>query len=178
MNTTNNKRRRETLETIKKAFVELIQEQDLNQISISMLCKRAGINRTTFYACYDGLYDVADSLRKELEGNVFTMYEDEIAGRYSLSDYTRLFQHIKDNQIFYRTYFKLGYDTQLSGLGYEKHLAEKYFNNKFIDYHIEFFKAGITRIIKMWLERGCPESPEDMMEILRSEYGGRDVNDL
>ena len=174
MNTANNKRRRETLEVIKKAFVELIQNQDIDQISISLLCKKAGINRTTFYACYDNLHDIADSIRRELEDNMIAMY-----------------QHIKDNQIFYRTYFKLGYDSQLNGFGYNTKAAEEYFDNKFIEYHMEFFRAGITRIIRMWLENGCKESPEDMMiirmwlengckespedmmEILRSEYKGR-----
>ena len=38
---------------------------------------------------------------------------------------------------------------------------------------MEFFGAGITRIIRMWLENGCKESPGGMMEILRSEYRGR-----
>ena len=78
MNTANNKRRRETLEVIKKAFVELIQNQDLDQISISQLCNKAGINRTTFYACYDNLHDIADSIRKELEDNMIAMYREEI----------------------------------------------------------------------------------------------------
>ena len=177
MNTANNKRRKETLETIKKTFVELIQNHELDQISISQLCKKAGINRTTFYACYDGLHDIADSIRKDLEDNMVEMYKDEIENRKSRNDYLKLFRHIKDNQIFYRTYFKLGYDTQLKGFGYDAKAAAKYFDNKFIQYHSEFFRAGITRIIRMWLENGCEESPEDMMEIVRSEYKGRLTQD-
>ena len=173
MNTANNKRRRETLEAIKKAFVELIQNQDIDQISISQLCSKAGINRATFYACYDNLHDIADSIRRELEDNMIAMYKEEIESRQSRSDYLRLFRHIKDNQIFYRTYFKLGYDDQLKGFGYDAKAAEECFDNRFIGYHMEFFRAGITRIIRMWLDNGCKESPEDMMEILRSEYKGR-----
>lgn len=38
---------------------------------------------------------------------------------------------------------------------------------------MEFFRSGITAIIKMWLAGGCKESPEDMCEVLRAEYGGR-----
>ncbi len=38
---------------------------------------------------------------------------------------------------------------------------------------MEFFKAGITQIIKLWLKNGCQESPEDMFEIIKSEYYGR-----
>ena len=177
MNTANNRRRRETLETIKKTFVELIQDQELDRISISHLCKKAGINRTTFYACYDGLHDIADSIRRELEDNMAEMYRDEIENRKSRNDYLKLFRHIKDNQSLYRTYFKLGYDTQLKDFGYEATAAAEYFDNKFIRYHSEFFRAGITRIIRMWLEGGCKESPEDMMEIIRSEYRGRLTQD-
>ena len=39
---------------------------------------------------------------------------------------------------------------------------------------MEFFKAGITQIIKLWLKNGCTESPEDMFEIIKSEYHGRE----
>ena len=40
--------------------------------------------------------------------------------------------------------------------------------------NMEFFKAGITQIIKLWLKNGCKESPEVMFEIIKSEYHGRD----
>ncbi len=174
MHTVNNRRRRDTIETIEKAFVELLQTNELNQICISQLCKKAGVNRTTFYACYDGLYDIADSIRNKLEDNIKDIYRDEIENKMNSNDYLKLFKHIKDNQIFYRTYFKLGYDNQYQIIAYDSELAKEHFGNKFIEYHMEFFRAGLTRIIKMWLENGCRESPEDMMEIIRTEYSGRE----
>ena len=47
MNTANNRRRQETVRTIEKAFIGLIQDKELDQICISQLCREAGINRTT-----------------------------------------------------------------------------------------------------------------------------------
>lgn len=47
------------------------------------------------------------------------------------------------------------------------------FDNKLIPYHCEFFKAGITAIIKMWLKNDCKESPRDILEIIESEYNNR-----
>ena len=41
-------------------------------------------------------------------------------------------------------------------------------------YRMEFFKSGIISIIKMWLKNGCKETPEEMAEIIKSEYRGRD----
>lgn len=55
-------------------------------------------------------------------------------------------------------------------ISYDIDLANQRFKNRFVEYHIEFFKSGITKIIKLWLKNGCRESPEDMVEILESEY--------
>ena len=35
---------------------------------------------------------------------------------------------------------------------------------------IEFFKSGFNAIIKKWLSNGCKETPEEMENILKSEY--------
>lgn len=42
-----------------------------------------------------------------------------------------------------------------------------------MEYHIEFFRNGLNSIIKMWLNGGCKESPEEMTQILNGEYRGR-----
>lgn len=173
MNTANNKRKRDSMERIEKVFIEFLQKKELNEISVSDICKRAKLNRTTFYANYTDIYGLADAIRDGLENEVSNLYKDEITQGFNSNDYLKLFRHIKDNQIFYQTYFKLGYDNNYKIFIYDVDLAKKHFQNKFIEYHMEFFKAGITKIIKLWLQKGCKESPEDMVEIIKSEYQGR-----
>ena len=63
-----------------------------------------------------------------------------------------MFKNIKKNQIFYKTYFKLGFDVNYEIDYFDKDLAKQLYDNKYIDYHCKFFKAGITAIIKKWLE--------------------------
>lgn len=173
MNTPNNKRKKESMERIEKVFIELLQTKELSEISVSDICKRAGLNRTTFYANYTDIYGLADTIRDKLESEVSNLYQEEITQGFNSNDYLKLFQHIKDNQIFYQTYFKLGYDNNYKIILYDIDLASKHFQNRFIEYHMEFFKAGITQIIKIWLKNGCKESPKDMFEIIKSEYHGR-----
>ena len=173
MNTPNNERRKESMERIEKVFVELLQTKELDEIRVSDICKRAGLNRTTFYANYADIYGLADAIRNKLENEVTDLYEDEITQHFNSHDYLKLFRHIKDNQIFYQTYFKLGYDNEYKVIAYDVNLAREHFHNQFVEYHMEFFRAGITQIIKLWLKNGCRESPEDMVEILKSEYRGR-----
>lgn len=174
MNTPNNKRKRESMERIEKVFIELLQTKALSEITVSDICKSAGLNRTTFYANYTDIYGLADTIRDRLESNLSELYKKEIAQGFNSNDYLKLFQHIKNNQIFYLTYFKLGYDNNYKIFIYDVVLAKEHFQNRFIEYHMEFFKAGITQIIKMWLKNGCKESPEDMFEIIKSEYRGRE----
>ena len=54
---------------------------------------------------------------------------------------------------------------------YDTEQAERYFGNRFIEYHMEFFRGGLTTILKMWLRNGCRETPEEICEIIKSEYG-------
>ena len=173
MNTPNNKRKKESMDRIEKVFIELLQTKELDEISVSDICKRAGLNRTTFYANYTDIYGLADVIRDKLENEVSDLYREEVTQGFNSNDYLKLFRHIKDNQIFYKTYFKLGYDNNYKIFRYDTALAYKHFQNKFIEYHMEFFKAGITQIIKIWLNGGCKESPEDMFEIIKSEYSRR-----
>ncbi len=173
MNTKNNKRRRESIALIEKTFIELLQTRELSEISICDICKRCGLNRSTFYANYADIYELADRIKEELEKEVLDLYRDGRGWYVDGHDYLRLFRHIKDNQLFYKTYFKLGYDEQHPVKLYDVALASQEFHNQHIAYHIEFFRGGFNAIVKLWLAGGCRETPEEMDEIIRSEYRGR-----
>ncbi len=178
MNTKNNKRRQATKEAIEKVFVELLQEKELDKISVSEICHITGYNRSTFYANYIDIYDLADKIREGLEKQVEELFavQDvlsmEVSGKYNTGEYLRLFRHIYDNQIFYKTYFKLGYDNQPIKLD-EMAKNKELFNGKHLDYHIEFFRAGLNAVLKKWLSGGCKETPEEIHEVLINEYVGR-----
>ena len=172
MNTKNNKRRRESVEKIEKAFVQLLQTTELKKISVADICKETGLNRSTFYANYLDIYDLADKLRNKLEEEFSQLFADydyfnERSGAF------KMFEHIKENQLFYTTYFKLCYDEKHKISVYDPRRAEVEHIDQNINYHIEFFRSGLNAIIKMWLGNGCKESPEEMAEILKSEYRGR-----
>ncbi len=172
MNTKNNKRRQATRDSIESAFITLLQTKEIAQITVSDLCKQTGLNRSTFYANYLDIYDLADNLRDRLEQEVGELYGQDTVNTIG-SDYLKLFYHIRDNQLFYSTYFKLGYDSRHTidlGLLTQEN---KLFPEEQMEYHIEFHKAGLNAIIKKWLASGCEKSPEMMVQILKDEYTNR-----
>ena len=170
MNTPNNKRRKDSVSKIEKAFIELLQTKELDHISVSEICKNTGLNRSTFYSNFIDIYDLADKVCKHLEEEFLSLYANEIKTETRSNDFTRLFYHIKENQLFYKTYFKIG-NINTNVVGFDTEMAQKYFDMKLIDYHIEFFKNGLNAVLKMWLNNGCKESPEEITDIIKSEYG-------
>lgn len=63
MNTPNNKRRKESQEKIEKIFIQLIQKKNISEISVSTICEKAGLNRSTFYANYLDIYDLVEKVK-------------------------------------------------------------------------------------------------------------------
>ena len=169
MNTPNNKRRKESQEKIEKTFIQLLQTKEIENISVTDICERCNLNRSTFYANYIDIYDLAEKIKENMELE-FAKFQLSNNAKQDSDGYLNMFRYIKENQIFFKTYFKLEEISMNPPTQYRIELAEKYYDNKFIDYHIEFFRAGLNAIIKKWLNSGCKETPEEINEIIISEY--------
>ncbi|MBO5178725.1 MAG: TetR/AcrR family transcriptional regulator [Clostridia bacterium] len=169
MNTTNNKRRKESKEKIEKAFLQLVQKKEIASISVSDICKITGLNRSTFYSNYIDIYDLVEKVQLRM-ADEFASIQQSKNSQQNNEGYINMFKQIKENQIFFRTYFKLESVSKAPITMFNKEMAEKYYKNKYIDYHIEFFRAGLNAIIKKWLDNKCKETPEEMAAIIESEY--------
>ena len=61
---------RRTLTSIRKSFYELVLEKNYNEISITELTDRAGINRKTFYLHYSSLDDLVKEIEEEIVSDI------------------------------------------------------------------------------------------------------------
>lgn len=175
MNVKNNKRRRKSRESIENVFIELLEEKDIHHISVSEICKKADINRSTFYSNYIDIFDLTDQIFQELNKQLGSKFSHNNEASDITDNTSDFFAFVKDNQKLFKTFFILGYEDKIEITYYNKQLAEKFFGNKHVDYHIEFFRYGFSAILKKWLYGGCKETPQEMAEIIRSEYQGRTI---
>ncbi len=81
-------------------MIEFLQTEELSQISVSEICKKADLNRSTFYANYVDIFEVADTIREKLEAEVSELYKGEITEGFNSNNYLLLFQHIKEIKFF------------------------------------------------------------------------------
>ena len=62
------KRVQKTKHAIYIAFVELLNEKDMNQITITDIAKKANINRKIFYNYYSDTYEVIEEIQNLVVG--------------------------------------------------------------------------------------------------------------
>ena len=107
----------------------------------------------------------------KLTNDVLDVYSEEQKIKMHTYNFLKLFKYIKENQIFFNTYFKLDLDLLNDNFPIEdEELIKWYGKTENGYYHVEFFKAGINAVIRKWLKNGCKESPEEIEEIIKSEY--------
>ena len=77
-----------TKRLIRKTFLELLHEKkQLRKISVSELVRRAELDRSTFYAHYSDIFEIAEEMEVEIIREVFDSHH--ISGKEDVYDFFR-----------------------------------------------------------------------------------------
>lgn len=180
------KRKTNTKENIKKAFIKLIKDKGFDSLTVSDLAREANINRGTFYLHYLDKYDLLDQLEKDviedLEEILLTNSEPE-----KTDDPIELIPYEKILEALY--YIKEDYHfiEALAGDGGDPNFIQNIENviSEMIqskieetdnqlrsedylpaDYAEKIFLSSVVTIIDLWIEKGTYESPEQIARII------------
>lgn len=183
MNKKGNQRFTQTEQRIKGVFLQLLKEKEFPKISVSEICSRAAIHRTTFYVHYLDVNDLMEKMVADMylqAMHFFLKQGEKMQGGESRGDgFRNLFQMILEHQEFFRAYFQMTQNTKWQHMMLPELLEKKaealyqrmgFASKEELYYHQTFFTAGLTAIIRRWIGRDCQETPEQMSKILRDEY--------
>lgn len=152
---------------IKEAFLTLLDNKSLEEITIKELCLEANINRATFYRNFDDIYDLFEQIEKELMSEAFPKGTE-------FYDITQLLEVMYHNQIFYREFFNnhlessfIKNTTSEMKENFSNTLKEKnLYNEQTYNFHFHFALHGATGLLKEWLSDGCPSPPKEFSTLL------------
>jgi AcrR family transcriptional regulator len=155
---------------IRSAFYELLQELGYEKVTVTAICKKAEINRATFYKHYLDVPDLVDKLQ---ESAIEKLSEKLDAADYNsmeefVADILRNIRETKtDNSAFNDLIFKSGslFSRKISVLLYNR------FSDAFVKYADEstglkkdvmfaYISAGSAGIIDYWSQTGFRENEE------------------
>ncbi len=158
---------------IRRAFVELWVEKEIDRITVTDIVKRAQINRGTFYAHYQDTRAVAEQiedditakLRELLPGGLHSFYSDPKPFLRSLADF------LSEDRLFYAAL------VCSNGLGdLQKKLAAAYsdilesdryispetkLSPEFLARHI-YISSGVYNLYREWLTGGLSVDAETL----------------
>lgn len=159
---------------IKKALLEILGEQ--KNPTVSEICKRCQINRTTFYLHFVDIIALMEDVQEDIFASFrkTTFESSEEVYLMSYISYKLFAQHVKEYKDFYRYYFKINTSFPLKD-GYEQmweYILKPYYLEKGIEdeeiMKLRFvcFQAGFTNCWGKWVENDCDLSCDEVAKIL------------
>lgn len=102
-----------TREALEAGLWELLREHELAEISVSALCRQAGVHRTTFYGHHRNIFDFATSVYAGLVDRLGTVDLDqrgtgrtiEEIGALYVESIRQILQHTRSERRVYRVLF-------------------------------------------------------------------------
>lgn len=166
------RRVRYTKAAIRSSFLSLLEEKPLDKISVTDICKRADINRGTFYSHYSDPYDLKNKLERQLVEVLEQQIRDLHTERLSTAQTLTL---LKDNQELCRI-FCGPYGDKEGMLVLVKQQADLFFktHTNYISHHspekIHYLRSlmisSIATAVKLWFDEGMLTPPEEVADII------------
>ena len=183
------RRVRRTKKLLTQALTQLLQEKQINEITVKELTDLADMNRGTFYLYYKDMFDMLEKIEDgmfEVLDAIISLHEHDDVSQQTKSILLDLFDFIEENQEMCRVLLSphgdMNFLHRLNKVVREKCLKawpdiQKEKGEADFDYHYSFVVFGCAGIIRAWVNRNCPESAEKMAEmaygmILRGSLSG------
>ena len=177
MNKKNNIRYQNTEIIIENAFLKLLELKNLRHITVRELCANIDINRSTFYAHYQDIYDLLNKIEYRLSRELRESFNEDyyINGETSIINYIKIFlTFASKNKVFYKNFvnsresfpIKEGFDELLNKFAIPYYKNKGISSEEAIIYHFIFMQAGFTMVLKRWLNDNCKDPIDKIADII------------
>lgn len=168
---------------IERCFIDLVQEEGFQNVSVKKIAERAGINRGTFYLHYVDKFDCMEKIQNrlldELQEKMRNIAPPEIfisiQQRKIYSPFLGIYEFVLDNAVAIRAILGNQGDPSFSNkvkeifkntivarlAEYSPLLADKEFHK----YFSAFFTSAILGLFQEWLEGYEGKTVQDLAEV-------------
>ncbi len=170
-----------------QALIELLNEKEYEYISINEICKKAGVNRSTFYLHYNNIEDLLFESIQNINKNFLSYFnscKSEFINKIKEAENKDLIfikpeyilpylNYIKDNILVYQISVK--YPIKMKSVEKYNLLNKeilfpiyKKFNikEKQNGYISAYYINGISAIVQEWIKNGCIDDVNDICNII------------
>ena len=170
-----------------EALITLLEQKDLEYITVKELCRQAGVNRSTFYLHYETLADLVNEAAERINErflSYFPQQAEEILAdldrrpRQDLILVTRAYllpylRFIRDHKKVYRAAFRnpAGMQAPARYSDLQRRILCPILERFGIPaaqhpYFTAYYVEGIMAIVREWLRRDCADDVEQIAGII------------
>lgn len=171
----NDHRVRITKKLIRHALTDLMRNKPIQNISVKELCEKAGINRGTFYAHYEDIYDLMNQIEQELLDDfvqvLAPIYLDADKGHFLRNVCKGIFRLLQENSdictVLLGEHSDKSFMDTLLRYGRDSYLAAypQYFEKATplqLEYFYAFISNGCIGMVRYWLAEGMRVSSDEV----------------
>ncbi len=184
-----------TAKKMDKALISLLEEKSFEYITVSEICKKANVNRSTFYLHYENTVDLLNETARFLLEDFMEYFDDDrknIAKKLSESSLDELnfisdaylhpyLSYIKENRLVFSTVL-----LHADSFGFNEVFQRLYENifNPILErfdyplsdrkYAMMFYLNGITAVVTEWVQDGCEKPIGAISQIIYGCIFGRE----
>ena len=170
-----------------EALINLLNEKDIDYITIKEICAKAGVNRSTFYLHYESIDDLLNESLEYITNKFLSFFNKDSHEFLDKLNELKKEDLIFINNEYLKPYLKFIKENKRVFIASYKHpkvmkTTEKYSNlkkyvlnpilNKYEvpdekkKYILQFYVNGVMSIIKEWVMNDCKETIEDIINII------------
>jgi AcrR family transcriptional regulator len=186
---TEDRRSVRTKRLLGEAFAQLLEERGLDGFSVGDLAERADINRATFYSHYRDMNDLLHFFEEEIVASFLSLKPKiQSVGLAELLSFNltgtpprvtvEIFDQLRENGSLLRVLlsskgdpvFQVRLRDRLCSDLVRSVLHRKYTTSPtpLTEYYVSYYASAMLGLIQHWLDRGMPESSEEMARIMLS----------
>ena len=164
-----------TKKLLKDALLRLLENKPVAKITITELCRTAGINRSTFYAHYEIPHDVLLDIEHDLMDELTELLQP-LSGRNLRASAEIMCHYLYEHADLLRILIRNFSDHDLEQMMNESYLRViEHSNVKMKDKDllrlmVAYMAGGGYSLLALWLQEDIKKTPEEIAELLADMF--------
>ena len=151
------------VESLQGALLQLIGKLPYERITVTELCKKAGVSRMAFYGNFSCKDDIFKRIVSDLQTEMLVRIGSPFRQTLSLDWYISLFLFVKEKSNILQPIFRAGYQDKYLKLVNSIVLRHKDLQPN-ETYLRLLWSGGVVNSVVYWLVNGMTETPEQMAQ--------------
>lgn len=152
----------DTKECITTAIFQLLEKENLSMITISKVCRRAGVSRAAFYRNFNGLEQVLYEYFQPKFSSIFEIISKEANESIKFQKQANFFEDLAKEFLLSA---EGGFEFIIQKIFIDE--MEKYYSNISDKYILTFMSSGVYALWRKWLLDGQKKPLAEIHQLLR-----------